>query len=58
MKYNDGDVLPERCILSLKMPAYGHWLLYDKGKFYDPEFGVSDRLPDKEMLRDYWEIVE
>jgi len=32
-------VLPETCILGVKMPTYGHWVVYHKGVFYDPEFG-------------------
>ena len=48
--------LPDVCILSLLMPGYGHWSLYAGGKFYDPEFGVSDRLPDGARLCYYWKI--
>ena len=49
-------VLPEICILSMKLPGYGHWSLYYKGKYYDPEFGVSDKLPENAVLNHYWEI--
>lgn len=48
--------LPELCIISLALPGYGHWSLYARGKFYDPEFGVSDRLPDGARLCYDWKI--
>ncbi|MCL2253457.1 MAG: GNAT family N-acetyltransferase [Lachnospiraceae bacterium] len=48
--------LPEICILSMKLPGYGHWSLFYKGKYYDPEFGVADKLPEKAVLKYYWEI--
>ncbi len=55
-KYTEQTVLPQCCILSVKMPDYGHWSLYYKGKFYDPEFGVLDKLHEQAKLRYYWEI--
>ena len=24
----------------IRMPTYGHWVVYHKGVFYDPEFGI------------------
>ena len=57
LKYNPGTALPECCILSVLLPGYGHWSLYYKGKFYDPEFGVLDKLPEQAKLRYYWEVV-
>jgi len=57
LKYTDETRLPECCILSLKLPEYGHWSLYYKGKYYDPEFGVSDKLPENAILKYYWEII-
>jgi len=56
-KYNVDTILPEICILSLKLPGYGHWSLYYKGTFYDPEFGVSKEIPPKAKLCYYWEII-
>jgi RimJ/RimL family protein N-acetyltransferase len=57
LKYKAGMALPDCCILSVKMPTYGHWSLYYQGKYYDPEFGVLDELPAEAKLRYYWEIV-
>lgn len=51
-----GAELPKLCIISLALPGYGHWSLYVGGKYYDPEFGVSDRLPDGARLCYYWKI--
>lgn len=56
-KYLSGSVLPDICILSLQLPGYGHWSLYFKGTYYDPEFGVSDKLPERAKLVYYWEII-
>ena len=54
--YEQGTPLPECCLLGIKLPKYGHWSLYFKGKYYDPEFGVMDCLPQNAVLRNYWEI--
>jgi RimJ/RimL family protein N-acetyltransferase len=56
-KCNEDAVLPEICILSLKLPGYGHWSLYYKGKYYDPEFGVLKKCPQNAKLNHYWEII-
>lgn len=56
-KYIEGTELPQCCILSVKLPGYGHWSLYYKGKYYDPEFGVLDKLPEQAILRSFFEIV-
>jgi len=56
LKYTAQTILPDCCILSLQLPGYGHWSLYFKGKYYDPEFGISDKLPEQAKLRYYWEI--
>ena len=50
-------ILPDICILSLKLPGYGHWSLYYKGKYYDPEFGVLNKCPPNAKLNHYWEIM-
>ena len=50
-------ILPDICILSLKLPGYGHWSLYYKGKYYDPEFGVLNKSPPNAKLNHYWEIM-
>ena len=52
-----GGKLPDCCVLSVRLPAYGHWSLYYKGKFYDPEFGVLDQLPKQAKLISYWEVT-
>ncbi len=57
LKYNPGQVLPDCCILSVMMPGYGHWSLYYKGKYFDPEFGVLDKMPEQAKLRYYWEVL-
>ncbi|MDF2686701.1 MAG: hypothetical protein K0S55_1883 [Clostridia bacterium] len=57
LKYKEGTELPKCCILSMQLPGYGHWSLYYKGKFYDPEFGVSDKLPEQAKLGSYWEVI-
>lgn len=57
MKYTEGAKLPECSILSVKLPEYGHWSLYYKGKFYDPEFGVLDKLPEQAKLNHFWEVM-
>jgi RimJ/RimL family protein N-acetyltransferase len=54
-KYEGGE-LPECAILGVKLPGYGHWSLYYKGKFYDPEFGVSDDLYENAVLRFYYNV--
>ena len=52
-----GGKLPDCCVLSVRLPEYGHWSLYYKGKFYDPEFGVLDKLPKRARLVSYWEVI-
>ena len=56
LKYTEGMALRECCILSLSLPGYGHWSLYYKGKYYDPEFGIMDNLPNQAKLTYIWEI--
>jgi len=57
VRYTNAAKLPECCILSLKLPTYGHWSLYYKGKYYDPEFGESNELPQNAKLVAYIEIL-
>lgn len=57
IRYREGKSLPDCCVLGVKLPTYGHWSLYYKGKFYDPEFGVLDKLPENAKLVCYWEII-
>lgn len=56
-RFNGKVVLQECCILSILLPGYGHWSLYYKGKYYDPEFGVLDKLPQQAKLCYYWDVV-
>jgi len=49
-------ILPDICIVSMQLPGYGHWSLYYKGKFYDPEFGLLDKCPENAEICYYWEI--
>lgn len=34
--------LPETAVLTVHFPEYSHWVVYHKGKYYDPEFGLAD----------------
>ena len=56
-KCADDAILPDICILSLKLPGYGHWSLYYKGTYYDPEFGVLKKNPPNAKLNHHWEIM-
>lgn len=47
--------LPEICIVSLKNQTYGDYVVYFKGKFYDPEYGIGDSCYDG-TVKAYWEI--
>jgi uncharacterized protein (DUF433 family) len=44
------------CILTVHMPEYSHWVLYFKGKFYDPEFGVLEECNSDGKITSYLEI--
>ena len=51
INYKKSPNLPELCIIDVKMPAYGHWVIYHKGVFYDPEFGkLSDCHKDGRIV--------
>ena len=47
--------LPDIVLLSLETPKCWHWSLYFKGKFYDPEYGVSDDFPPSKR-KYFWRI--
>ncbi len=47
--------LPDIALLSLETPKCWHWSLYYFGKFYDPEYGISDDFPPSNR-RYFWEI--
>lgn len=46
----------EVSILTVHMPEYSHWVLYFKGKFYDPEFGILEECHDDGKITSYLEI--
>lgn len=55
-KADNTSVLPKVCILKVLLPKYGHWILYYDGKYYDPEFGVMEKLYQKARIQSYLEI--
>lgn len=55
-KANNASVLPKVCILKVLLPQYAHWILYYDGKYYDPEFGLTDSLYKKARIQSYLEI--
>lgn len=55
-KADNNSVLPKVCILKVLLPKYGHWILYYDGKYYDPEFGLMDKLYEKARIQFYLEI--
>jgi hypothetical protein len=58
--------LPEICILRFYIldengkahTGFGHWGLYYMGKFYDPDWGISDECPKRLRLFQIWEIYK
>ena len=56
-KADNKTPLPDTCILKLLLPSYGHWALYHKGIYYDPEFGVLDCCYSKAKVQYYLEIL-
>ncbi len=55
-KADNTTVLPKACILKVLLPQYGHWILYYDGKYYDPEFGLTEELYPKARIQSYLEI--
>lgn len=55
-KADNASVLPKVCILKVLLPKYAHWILYYDGKYYDPEFGLTDTLYQKARIQFYLEI--
>ena len=51
----DRNELPEMCLLSLETPRCWHWSLFCNGKFYDPEHGIMDDIPESNR-RYYWKL--
>ncbi len=55
-KADNNTPLPPICILKVLLPRYSHWILYYHGKYYDPEFGLSDELYCKAKIQSYLEL--
>ena len=55
-KADHSTPLPPVCILKVMLPRYSHWVLYYHGKYYDPEFGLSDELYCKARVQSYLEL--
>ena len=55
-KADNSTLLPPICILKVLLPKYGPWVLYYHGKYYDPEFGLSDELYSKARIQSYLEL--
>jgi len=55
-KADNNTPLPPVCILKVVLPRYSHWVLYYHGKYYDPEFGLMDRLYSKAKIQSYLEL--
>ena len=55
-KADNRTPLPPVCILKVLLPGYSHWILYAHGKYYDPEFGLSDELYSKAKIQSYLEL--
>ena len=48
--------IPETCLLNIRMPGYGHWAVYHKGIFYDPEFGMLAACHEDGRISSFLEI--
>ncbi|WP_313560766.1 hypothetical protein [Ruminiclostridium cellobioparum] len=56
VKYDLEKPLPDLCIIRMKLPGYGHWGVFYKGLYYDPEFGVSNQCHKAARIFQVWEI--
>lgn len=43
-------------LLTVHMPGYSHWVLYFRGRFYDPEFGELEECHSDGKVTSYLEI--
>jgi hypothetical protein len=57
--------LPDICIIRMLIAdntitsdvgKFGHWSLYFKGKYYDPDWGICDKCPPQLKIFQVWEI--
>ena len=55
-KADKSTPLPPVCILKVLLPRYSHWVLYCHGKYYDPEFGLTDELYCRAKIQSYLEL--
>jgi len=55
-KYDPNVPLPNLCIIRMILPGYGHWGIYYKGIYYDPEFGKLKECPQNVKIFQVWEI--
>ncbi len=56
VKADNNTRLPSVCILKVLLPRYSHWVLFYHGKYYDPEFGLMDKLYGKAKIQSYLEL--
>ena len=58
-RYDPNIPLPELCIIRMMLASrYGHWGIYFKGKYYDPDFGLLDECPPQSKIFQVWEIYK
>ena len=50
--------LPDVCLPLVQFPTYDHSVLYYRGKFYDPEFGVLDECQPGGAVVEFIEILQ
>ena len=51
--------LPDICLLRVQMPVYSHSVLYYKGTFFDPEFGIMNKShPDGKIDSVFIEVYQ
>ena len=55
-KADNHTSLPPVCIIKALLPQYSHWILYVHGKYYDPEFGLTDEPYWKAKVQSYLEL--
>lgn len=48
--------LPEMAVLTVHFPEYAHWVVYHKGKYYDPEFGLLDACHPEGRVTSFLQI--
>ncbi len=62
MAFDPNVPLPNICIIRMRVYgesgkfACGHWGLFFKGKYYDPDWGIRDEYPANIKIFQVWEI--